>query len=227
MKSSLKFLFAALVMIPLIAQGQFTTKTTPQVKTTPALKATDLKPNLIQANKLPKLEQPQILKESDISKFPIITFSPEELERSRQKSWEISPRKPFDTGVSIIHWGTLTETQFLMTPVIRYVVNTEYNYQAYSMRVLANLQQGKDYKLVLNVEQKSFPANSTVGFKVGTSEFRMEWPKDKNEIIILFNNTFTGQQVIDITPVQVSGRRESIDSKLEFAIKSIRLEELK
>ncbi len=227
MKSSLKFLFAALVMIPLMAQGQFTTKTTPQVKTTPALKATDLKPNLVQANKLPKLEQPQILKESDISKFPIITFSPEELERSRQKSWEISPRKPFDTGVSIIHWGTFTETQFLMTPVIRYVVNTEYNYQAYSMRVLANLQQGKDYKLVLNVEQKNFPANSTVGFKVGTSEFRMEWPKDRNEIIILFNNTFTGQQVIDISPVQVSGRRERIDSKLEFAVKSIRLEELK
>ncbi|WPR74454.1 hypothetical protein [Algoriphagus sp. NG3] len=227
MKSPLKFLIAALVMSPLMAQGQFATKSAPQVRNTPALKTNDLKPNLVQANKLQKIEQPKILKESDISKFPIITFSPEELERSRQKSWEISPRKPFDTGVSIIHWGTLTETQFLMTPVIRYVVNTQYNYQAYSMRVLANLQQGKDYRLVLNVEQKNFPPNSTVGFKIGTSEFRMEWPKDRNEIIVLFNNTFTGQQVIDITPVQVSGRRESIDSKLEFAIKSVRLEELK
>ncbi len=226
MKTLFKIILSMMLLVPFYSQAQFTTKTNPAIKTSPALANPKLNSNLIQASKLPKLEPPKVLKESEINAIPIIRFSPEELERNRQKSWEITPRKPYDTGFGLTHWGTFTNSAFLMTPVVRYVVNVSYNYVAYSMRLTANLLQGKDYRLVISVEPQNFPTGSTLAFKVGTSEFRIEWPNGKSEIIILFNNSYTGEQVIDISPVNVPGRGERIDSKLEYSIKSIRLEEL-
>jgi|GEM_PF-3482574 len=204
-------------------------KVNPQVKTqTGNLNTAVAKPNsnLIKAGKLTRVEDPKVLKASEINKFPIIKFSPEELERNRVKSWEISPRKPFDQGIELIHWGTFTLAGFEMTPRVRYVINTLYDYWAYSLRLSANLREGKDYKLVLNVNPQSFPPGSTVLFKIGTSEFRIEWPSNRSEIVVLFNNSFNGQQTIDISPVNVPGRGDQIDAKQQYIIKSIRLEEL-
>jgi hypothetical protein len=204
-------------------------KTNPQLKTQPnnlGTVSTQPKTSLIKAGKLAKVEDPKVLKESEINKFPIIRFSPEELERNRVKSWEISPVKPFVSGIELTHWGTFTQSGFKMTPRVRYVINTQYDYYAYSLRLAANLLQGKDYKLVLNVTQENFPSGSTVLFKIGTDEFRLEWPSNRSEIVVLFNNSFTGKQIIDISPVNVPGRGDRIDAKQEYTIKSIRLEEL-
>jgi hypothetical protein len=209
--------------------GTSTLQKTTQIKTqtanTSAL-ANQPKSNLIKAGKLTRVEDPKVLKESEINKFPIIRFSPEELERNRVKSWEISPMRPIVTGLEITHWGTFTQAGFKMTPRVRYVINTQYDYYAYSLRLSANLLQGKDYKLVLNVTQENFPSGSTVLFRIGTDEFRLEWPSNRSEIVVLFNNSFTGKQIIDISPVNVPGRGDRIDAKLEYNIKSIRLEEL-
>jgi hypothetical protein len=208
-----------------ISNLQKTTQIKTQTANTSAL-ANQPKSNLIKAGKLSRVEEPKVLKESEINKFPIIKFSPEELERNRVKSWEISPMKPFVNGLEVVHWGTFTQAGFKMTPRIRYVINIQYDYYAYSLRLTARLLEGKDYKLVLNVNQENFPAGSTVLFKIGTSEFRLDWPTNKSEIVVLFNNSFTGEQTIDISPVNVSGRGNNIDAKREYTIKSIRLEEL-
>ena len=228
----LSIVLAACISVSTSVQAQSGTSTlqkTTQIKTqtanTSAL-ANQPKSNLIKAGKLTRVEDPKVLKESEINKFPIIRFSPEELERNRVKSWEISPMKPIVTGLEITHWGTFTQAGFKMTPRVRYVINTQYDYYAYSLRLAANLLQGKDYKLVLNVNQENFPPGSTVLFKIGTDEFRLEWPSNRSEIVVLFNNSFTGKQIIDISPVNVPGRGDMIDAKLEFNIKSIRLEEL-
>lgn len=226
MKLLIKIFLSAMFLAPVYSHAQFTTKTNPSLKANPALASPKLNSNLITASKLPKVELPGVLKESELLAIPIIRFSPEELERNRQRSWELTPRKPYDTGFGLIHWGTFTNSAFLMTPVVRYVVNTQYNYVTYSMRLTANLLEGKDYRLVLNVDPQNFPQGSTLAFKVGTSEFRVLWPNGKSEIMILFNNSFSGEQVIDISPVNVPGRVERIDSKLEYSVKSIRLEEL-
>lgn len=229
MKRNLFILTFLANMLPAIVFAQFTTTKVPT--TNPAIKsqtlsATNLNSNIIKAGRLDKLEPPKALTEKEISSFPILKFSPEELERNRQKYWEITPRKPYETGMELTHWGTFTSNAILMTPVIRYVINTDYDYYTYSTRISVNLLEGKDYKLILAVEPKSFPPGSTVIFKVGTSQFRIEWPSNKNEIQVLFNNTFTGQQVIEISPVQIPNRGRNLDAMQEFAIKSIRLEEL-
>ena len=169
-----------------------TQKTNPQIKTqtsVPGVAVAQPNSNLIKAGKVARVEEPKVLKESEINRLPVIKFSPEELERNRVKSWEISPRKPFDQGIELTHWGTFTLSGFKMTPRVRYVINTQYDYYAYCLRLSANLVQGKDYKLVLNVTQENFPTGSTVLFKIGNSEFRIEWPANRSELVFDWRNS--------------------------------------
>lgn len=229
MKRIYLFLSILAILAPIATFAQFSTSKT--TTTNPAIKSQNisnsrLNTSIVKAGKLDKLEPPKSLTEKEISSFPIVKFSPEDLNRTRQKYWELTPRKPYETGMELTHWGTFTNSAFLMTPVIRYIINTDYDYYTYTTRISVNLVAEKDYKLILGIEPKSFPAGSTVIFKVGNSQFRIEWPSNKNEIQVLFNNSFSGQQIIEISPVQIPNKGRNLDAMQEFAVKSIRLEEL-
>lgn len=225
MKALLKIIFMVLLIAPVYSYAQFSTKTKSSIPNQ-SLSKTQLNTQQIKAGRLAKVEPPKSISEVDINNFPIIGFSPEDLERSRQKYWEITPKKPYDPGMELTLWGTYTPSAFIMTPNVKYIINVDYDYYTYSSRLAVNLLEGKDYKLIFGIEPKAFPEGTTVLFRIGTSEFRIGWPSNSSELIVLFNNSFTGKQIIDFSPAIIPNRGKNRDGMQEFSIKSIRLEEL-
>lgn len=225
MKALLKIILLVMLVAPEYSHAQFNTKTKSSIPNQ-SLSKTQLNTQPIKAGRLSKIEAQKSLSEVDINLFPIIRFSPKDLERNRQKYWEITPKKPYDPGMELRLWGTYTPSAFIMTPNVKYIINVDYDYYTFSSRLEVNLLEGKDYKLTIGIEPKAFPEGTTVLFKIGTSTFRIEWPSNRSELFVLFNNSFTGKQIIDFSPAIIPNRGKNRDAMQEFSIKSIRLEEL-
>ncbi|MFD2033282.1 hypothetical protein ACFSKL_00690 [Belliella marina] len=233
MKRNIKYLLLipAIIFCSWEANAQFTTiKPNNQLKNTNIKNVPQIKkPAVVLDNRI-SVDNAQNLKSTvDLKTLPIITLSPEELERNRTKTWEVNIRKPNDGHFEIIHGGTYTKEGFKMTPRPtgeRTSKNQTIYYQSNSILV-SNLVKDRDYRLTIVVDPKYFPNATNFIVGLGTKTVSIAWVNGQKEYHIDFTSAFAGQNVLHIGPAYLQGDPFKPDTYTVLAYKLSELAEIR
>lgn len=222
MKTILATLIFLLSMSPMLVQAQFTSTKIPTnaVKTTPVLSA----PKLATTTKVDIGTLKNKTLENVISKTIPSVPSKEDLERSRIKSWEITPAKPVVTGMSIEVYGIYNKERFTILP---YKVGTSDNRFFPNSNILTtSMATGKDYKLTLKIQNFLLATGKNViVFDLGGSTtYEVDIRAGQKEVVLFFTNTIPSPQSIAWSPIiyDINNR----PSPTAYDLVSVKLEEL-
>lgn len=169
----------------------------------------------------------QVAQGNSIKNLEEIKLSPEEIERARIKSWEITPQRPFSSGLTVWLLGSdFTPDGFFLQPRPTRIGSTSViDYYFFSMFLECNLTGGKDFKLILDIKnQDQLPVNSGVAVSLGEETYRVPVQTGQKQITVFFTNTSSGNKRIGVSPLisNTNGR----ETWGELGITKIKLEEL-
>lgn len=224
MKQFLKIFLSAMLLAPIYSHAQFSTKTKipsnatvkPGVNLSNTSKLTIGKTTLEQLNA-------QVL-DNSVSSIPKISLNPEDLERNRVKSWEITPMRPITPGMDIGFTGHYSKNAFYITPILNDRSQGQRFYQAVNLSLLTSMLPEKDYRLTIEFENPSeIPVGGEIRFNLGDGIYLLQPDRTKKEAAILFRNTISAPQIISIGPIVVNGDWQNPKS---YGITKLKLEEL-
>lgn len=224
MKSFLRMFAAALLLMPFYSQAQFSS--TAKVPSNTAIKSG------VNLSNTPKLTlskttmdqlNSQVL-DNSISSIPKISLNPEDLERNRVKSWEITPMRPITPGMDIGFMGHYSKNAFYITPILNDRLQGQRFYQAVNLTVLATMVPGKDYRFTIELEDPNqFPRGGEIRISLGGTNYFLQPEEGKKEVYLLFNNTLAAPQIISIGPAVVN---EDWQNPKSYGVTKLKLEEL-
>lgn len=222
MKPLLKILVFFLIGSPVTLQAQFTTKipSNTSIKTGVDLsnspKLTLGKTTLEQLNS-------QVLDQS-LSSIPKISLNPEDLERNRVKTWEITPTRPITPGMEISFTGNYSKNAFNITPVLISEINNRKIFQALNMSVITSMVVEKDFRFTIELENPSqFPRDGEIVVSLGGTNYFLKPEPGKKEVYFLFRNTTPSPQIISFGPAVVNDDWQNPKS---YGVTKVKLEEL-
>lgn len=224
MKSLLKIILSAMLLAPIYSHAQFTTKA--QIPSNATVKsgvnlANTPKLNLSKTS-LDQLNS-QVL-DNSLSSIPKISLNPEDLERNRVKSWEITPMRPITPGMDISFMGNYSKNTFYIIPILNDRTQGQRFYQALNLSVITSMIPGKDYRFTIELEDPSqFPRGGEIRVSLGGTNYFLQPEEGKKEIYLLFTNTLTAPQIISIGPAVVN---EDWQNPKSYGVTKVKLEEL-
>lgn len=224
MKSFLKILVSALVILPFYSQAQFSS--TSKIPNNTAIKSG------VNLSKTPKLTlskttqdqlNSQVL-DNSISSIPKISLNPEDLERNRVKAWEITPMRPITPGMDISFMGNYSKSAFYIIPILNDRIQGQRHYQAVNLSVLTTMVPGKDYRFTIELEDPNqFPRGGEIRISLGGENYFLKPAEGKKEVYFLFSNTLTAPQIISIGPAVVN---DDWHNPKSYGVTKVKLEEL-
>lgn len=158
---------------------------------------------------------------AELIKSPKVSFSPEELERNRVKSWELSPTKIYTPGMELGFSGNLDKNSFYLTPILNSTHRE--SYQMFNLSLICGMLPGKDYKLTFELANTDrIPPNSYFPFSSGLNQM-IPISSGQKEVSILIANTVNAPQILSIGPYVTNDNWQKPQS---FEVTRILLEEL-
>ena len=163
----------------------------------------------------------QVAQGNSIKNLEEIKLTPEEIERARIKSWEITPQRPFSSGLNV--W--LIESDFNSEGFFLQPRPMRDGYHYFSMCLGCNLTRGKDYKLTMDLKDPDrLPPYSEVVVDFGVAKYRVPVQSGQRQITVFFSNATLGTKNIGVSPlITINNSGESWG---ELGITKIKLEEL-
>ena len=224
MKILLKIILSAMLLVPIYTHAQFSTKakipSNATVKTGVNLSNT---PKLTLGKTTLEQVNAQVLDQS-ISSIPKISLNPEDLERNRVKSWEITPMRPITPGMDIGFSGYFSKTAFYITPILNDRAQGLRFYRAVNLSLITSMLPDKDYRLTIEFENPSeIPDRGVIRFNLGDGVYFLQPDRTKKEGVIVFRNTISAPQIISIGPAVVNDDWQNPKS---YGITKLKLEEL-
>lgn len=224
MKQFLKIILLAMLLGPTYSHAQFSTKA--KIPSNASVKSGV---NLANTPKLnlskTTLEQlnTQVL-DNSISSITKISLNPEDLERNRIKSWEITPMRPITPGMDISFMGNYSKSTFYIIPILNDRSQGQRFYQALNLSVITSMIPGKDYRFTIELEDPiRFPKEGEIRISLGGTNYFLKPEEGKKEIYLLFTNTLTAPQIISIGPAVVN---EDWQNPKSYGVTKLKLEEL-
>ncbi|WP_297338422.1 hypothetical protein [Algoriphagus sp.] len=215
-------LFSTLLTLSMVltSQAQFSSGKT--LKTTPL--NTGIKAASLSKIVTSKVDLHQIKAQTfhaDLIKSPKVSFSPEELERNRIKSWELSPTKIYTPGMELGFSGNLDKNTFYLTPILNSTHRE--SYQMFNLSLICAMLPGKDYKLTFELANTDrIPPNSYFPFSSGLNQM-IPISSGQKQVSILIANTVNAPQILSIGPYITNDNWQKPKS---FEVTRILLEEL-
>ncbi|MBC6367060.1 hypothetical protein [Algoriphagus sp. AK58] len=222
MKLLLNVIALAMIFAPICSMAQFTTKI-------PSNSTIKTGANLSNAPKLTlsksTLDQIQGLQlDNSLSTIPKIQLNPEDMERNRVKSWEITPSRPITPGMDLSFTGNYSKNAFYITPVLISEVNNRKIFQALNMSVITSMVVEKDFRFTIELENPSqFPRDGEIVVSLGGTNYFLKPEPGKKEVYFLFTNTIPSPQIISFGPAVVNGDWQNPKS---YGVTKVKLEEL-
>ncbi|GMQ28297.1 hypothetical protein [Algoriphagus confluentis] len=222
MKLISKIIAFALILSPICSIAQFTTK----VPSNSAIKSgVNLSNAPKQALSKTTLQQIQSIKlDNSLSSIPKIQLNPEDIERNRTKSWEITPLKPITPGMDLSFSGNYTKNAFFVTPILTSELNNRRIFQALNMFIITSMVVEKDFRFTIELENPSqFPRDGEILVSLGGTNYFLKPEPGKKEVYFLFTNKIPSPQIISIGPAVVNSDWQNPKS---YGIVRVKLEEL-
>lgn len=222
MKTLLKILALAMMLAPVYSMAQFTTKI-------PSNSTIKSGVNLSNSPKLTlsktTLQQVQAIKlDNSLSGIPKIQLNPEDIERNRVKSWEITPTRPITPGMDLSFSGNYSKNAFYITPVLTSEINNRKFFQALNMFLITAMVVNKDFRFTIELENPSqFPNGGEILVSLGGINYFLKPEPGKKEVYFLFTNTIPSPQIISFGPAIVN---EDWQNPKSYGVTKVKLEEL-
>lgn len=222
MKAILKTLIFALILAPLCAMAQFTTKIPSNSTIKPGTNLSTV-PKLTLSKTT--LQQVQGIKlDNSLSGIPKIQLNPEDIERNRVKSWEITPTRPITPGMDLSFTGNYSKNAFYITPILISEVNNRKIFQAINLSVITSMVVNKDFRFTIELEDPSqFPRDGEIIVSLGGINYFLKPEPGKKEVYFLFTNTIPSPQIISFGPASVN---EDWQNPKSYGVTKVKLEEL-
>ncbi|GMQ26156.1 hypothetical protein Aoki45_28380 [Algoriphagus sp. oki45] len=224
MKEFLKAVLLVMLLAPIYSHAQFSTKTKVPSNAT-------VKPgtNLSKTSNLTltktTLQQVQAIKlDKSLSSIPKIQLNPEDIERNRVKSWEITPTRPITSGMDLSFTGNYSKDAFYVRPILVGESNNLRFYQALNLTLITSMVVDKDFRFTIELENPNeFPRGAEILVSLGGLNYLLKPEPGKKEIYFLFRNTTAAPQFISIGPAVI---QEDWQNPKGYGISKLRLEEL-
>lgn len=165
--------------------------------------------------------QNQVARQSSIKNLKEIKLSPEEMERNRVKSWELTPQNPYNHRFKVALSGSDYNWEgFYLQPRPATI-----GYYMFSMFIECYPAAGKDYKLTLDVKDTDrISGSAQVVISLGAEQYRIPVSSGQKQVSVFFTNTSSGSKSIAVSPlISFSNGKENWGT---FSITKINLEEL-
>ncbi|SEF57872.1 hypothetical protein [Algoriphagus boritolerans] len=224
MKPFLKIFALTLLLMPFYSQAQFST--TSKIPTNTTVKSGV---NLSNTSKLTlsKTTMDQLsvqILDKSISSIPKISLNPEDLERNRVKSWEITPLRPITPGMDISFMGNYSKNAFYIIPILNDRIQGQRHYQAVNLSVFTSMILGKDYRFTIELENPNeFPQGGEIRISLGGTNYFIKPERGRKEVYLLFSNAETAPQIISIGPAVVN---DDWYNPKSYGVTKVKLEEL-
>ena len=224
MKNLITSLLITLAFVPMLTSAQIKTTDQSRLKnpgSTLRVNSAVLSKKIeIKSTSFDNLKK-QVAQGNSIKNLEEIKLSPEEMERNRVKSWEITPQRPFNGGFNV--W--LMESDFNSEGFFLQPRPAGDGYYYFSMCLGCNLTRGKDYKLTMDLKDPDrLPPYSEVIVDFGIAKYRVPVQTGQRQVTVFFSNATSGSKNIGVSPlISINNGRESWG---ELGITKIKLEEL-
>jgi hypothetical protein len=217
MKTQIKYLL-------FIALSFGITQTHAQIKPQKGIKNSKLKPRTVTINK-----NIDIIKRVDIQRLEsakerisppqVLNVDPKLLKVRSKRTWKVSPKNPYDSGLSFGFYGNFSIDGFTVKP--RLSGNTVNNYSpndyySYSGFISFNARSGKEYRLKINLIEFSGKGKIEVNDQIS------EVSQTKKTINYVFAPESSGLYVIALSPYQRHGAINPSD----FTISTIEVDQI-
>lgn len=223
MKLLTKIIISALLLVPVYAKAQFTTNSKIPSGTTLKSGINLSSPKLTLGKTTLEQVNSQVL-DNSISSIPKISLNPEDLERNRVKSWEITPSRPITPGMDINFMGNYSKNSFYITPILFNQIQDRRIFGAVNLSLITSMLPEKDYRLTIEFENPSeIPAGGEIRLNLGDGVYLLQPDRTKKEAAILFRNSISAPQIISLGPIVVNGDWQNPKS---YGITKLKLEEL-
>lgn len=223
----------ALISLPIFAHTQVELKNKNQAAIGKPATKTIIRPEarLTGSSRLSDLQE-QVM--SRTSRPTQIKLDAASIERSRIKSWEITPRNMFPSGMDFFFSGQFTADYLVLKPRPSNIYSNnrvpegKLMYYSYSGFMSARLQANKDYRLTIEFAEPLQQLSSSERSKIlhvalNQGGYSIPVTNGSTKAVLLFTNTDAGVQGISLGLMYIN---EDMSNPYEYKVKKITLEEL-
>ncbi len=213
MKTISKYLLLILFLNSFLCQGQLI----PKKKTSKSVDMVSIKTKIPTLKKA-SLNQLQFAKTGVINPKPL-NVSKEVLMLPSSKKYRITPKKPFDNGLSFSFYGNYSVQAFTVSPRLSGNTNNSHSknqYYTYSGFILFNAKINKEYRVKIDLAEVRGSGKILINDQISSVS------STNRTINYVFGTSSNGQHVITISPYERNG---AINPE-GFKITSIQIDEL-
>lgn len=217
MKTLSKILILALCLSPFLGQAQFVPQKTKIEKPTNISTKVNVK------SKIPTLKKADLKKlqssKLDLSNATPLKVSKELLTLPSKKKYRITPKKPYDNGLSFGVFGNYSIEAFTVSPRLSGQTSNAYSrneYYTYSGFIMFNARAGKEYRV--KIELKDVRGSGKIIIDDQTSSVS----SSNSTINYVFRASSNGQYIISLSPYERNGAINPED----FKITSVQIDEI-
>lgn len=218
MKTLSKILVLALFLSPFLGQAQFVPKKTKVEKPSNISTKVSIKNNIPTLKKadLKTLQSSKV----DLSK----KASPLKVDKAlltlpSRKKYHITPKNPYDNGLSFSFFGNYSPEAFTVGPRLSGQTSNAYSrnqYYTYSGFIVFNARAGKEYRVKIELKDVRGSGKITIDNQVSSVS------NSNRTINYVFSSVSNGQYVIALSPYERNGAINPED----FKITSVQIDEL-